>query len=79
MHLHDNDGIEDRHWLPFTGSVDWRRLAGIMARSAYGNCVSLESTVYNAPESRRDGFLAEALTAGQRLAEMIRLGRRDHT
>ena len=32
-HLHDNDGKEDRHWLPGDGIVDWKRLMPIL-RSA---------------------------------------------
>lgn len=25
-HLHDNDGSDDRHWLPGEGTIDWPRL-----------------------------------------------------
>jgi sugar phosphate isomerase/epimerase len=27
VHLHDNDGVNDQHKIPFTGTVDWNRLA----------------------------------------------------
>jgi len=26
MHLHDNDGVKDNHYLPFEGTIDWARL-----------------------------------------------------
>ena len=31
IHLHDNDGRSDQHRIPFTGTVDWPRLAGLIA------------------------------------------------
>ena len=35
VHLHDNDGLSDSHRPPFTGTVDWERLAKIIAGSSY--------------------------------------------
>lgn len=79
IHLHDNQGREDEHRLPFTGTVDWPRLAGILASSAYAKCVSLESNMGHEPASSEEDFLARAFTAGKRLQAMIaeaREGRR---
>ncbi len=71
LHLHDNDGQSDQHKIIFTGSVDWTRLAGILADSSYGKCVNCESCIHNTGLSSEAEFLARALAAGQRLQVMI--------
>jgi len=30
-HFHDNDGIEDKHWLVGAGTIDWRRIMSSLA------------------------------------------------
>jgi sugar phosphate isomerase/epimerase len=71
VHLHDNDGQGDQHRLPFTGTVDWPRLAGLLATSAYQKCVSLEVVRGNTGIEREEDFLAQAWTDGSRLTRMI--------
>lgn len=41
-HLSDNDGIEDRHWLPGDGVIDWSKLFEYFPRE-YKGAISLES------------------------------------
>ncbi|MDD4496000.1 MAG: sugar phosphate isomerase/epimerase [Eubacteriales bacterium] len=41
VHLHDNDGIDDWHALPFSGSIDWNDVATKLAESSYSG-VALE-------------------------------------
>lgn len=43
LHLHDNDGKADFHSLPFTGSVDWNKIAGQLNRLHYTGAVALET------------------------------------
>jgi len=71
IHLHDNDGSDDQHRLPFAGTVDWERLVRIIAQSSYTKCVNLESMMYTSPIKDEGVFLAEALRAGERISEMI--------
>lgn len=72
VHLHDNDGSADQHRLLFTGSVDWGRLAGILARSGYEKCVSMELSMRNEPYGDdEDAFLRKGFETGDRLAGMI--------
>ena len=47
----------------FTGTVDWGRLAGIMAASAYEGPVSQESRCASGYVDE-DAFLAQALATG---------------
>ncbi len=42
LHLNDNDGTGDQHQPPFMGTVDWDRVAGILATSSYDRELSFE-------------------------------------
>jgi sugar phosphate isomerase/epimerase len=74
VHLHDNDGAGDKHWVPFTGTVDASRLARMLATSGYHRCISLESSVSNIPEANKGTFVADAFRAAARLAAMVAAG-----
>jgi sugar phosphate isomerase/epimerase len=71
VHLHDNDGSADQHNLPFSGTVDWARLARIMAASAYSKCVSLEVSMHSSGIRDEPAFLARAFEAGKRFSRMV--------
>lgn len=71
VHLHDNDGTADQHLLPFTGTVDWRRLAAVMADSVYRKCVSMESAIGRTGIDDEQQFLRQAYERGMRFAQMI--------
>jgi sugar phosphate isomerase/epimerase len=71
VHLHDNNGNADQHKIPFTGTVDWQRLAEIMARSAYKKCVSMESNMHQHDIRDERAWLQQAYEAGARLTHMI--------
>ncbi len=72
VHLHDNDGTSDQHNLIFTGTVDWERLARILAQSAYGGPISSESNMGCSVITDEVLFLAKAFEAGTRLTEMVK-------
>lgn len=71
IHLHDNDGASDQHKPLFTGTVDWPRLAKILASSAYKKCVSMELSMRNAGIASETVFLENAFEEGSRFAAMI--------
>lgn len=71
LHLHDNDGTGDQHNLLFSGTVDWPRLASIIATSSYRKCVSMESNIHKSGIKREKTFLSRAFKAGTRFAGMI--------
>jgi sugar phosphate isomerase/epimerase len=75
LHLHDNDGKSDLHRVPYTGTVDWPRLSGIIAASGYGKCISMESNVHHEPDKEQRGFLARAHAAGTRITEAVSAAR----
>lgn len=43
LHLHDNDGVEDRHYAPFTGKFDWRGLCDSLRQTGYDADLSFET------------------------------------
>lgn len=71
VHLHDNDGTRDQHWVPFTGTVDFPRLTRLLAASSYSGCISMESNLRQTPDSAKPTFLSDAYRAGERLTEML--------
>lgn len=75
LHLHDNDGSADQHRPPFTGTVDWPRLAGIIAASSYAGCISMESSMKAWPVRDEDAFLSVCFEAGSRLRTMVERAR----
>ena len=71
VHLHDNDGTKDLHQLPFAGTLDWQKLARIMAESSYTKPVSMESSMHNSEIKDEDIFLKKAYETGARFSKMI--------
>ena len=43
LHLHDNNGKEDTHALPFTGCVDWSRITNKLKEIPYKGAIALET------------------------------------
>jgi sugar phosphate isomerase/epimerase len=76
VHLHDNDGAGDQHKLLFTGTVDWKRLARIMAASSYDKCVSMEVALRCMDIKDEAVFLQKTFETGTAFAEMVRGNRR---
>ena len=76
IHLHDNDGLSDQHKPLFSGTVDWKRLASAMARSAYNRCVSMELMTANAEYDSEETFLENAYQEGLRFTEMLASARK---
>ncbi len=43
LHVHDNDGIEDRHTMPYTGTIDWSSFGEALREIGFDGTVSLEA------------------------------------
>jgi sugar phosphate isomerase/epimerase len=71
VHLHDNDGTGDQHRLLFSGTVDWNRLARIMAESAYTKGVSMEVSMGRSGIQDEKDFLNNAFETGTAFSRMI--------
>jgi sugar phosphate isomerase/epimerase len=66
VHLHDNDGANDLHLLPFDGGIDWEAAMGRIAGSGYRGPLVLEVQTTGGDG---DVFLREALARGRKLAK----------
>ena len=88
LHLNDNDGVGDLHQPPFYGTLDWERVAKLVASSAYaGRPASFELTMRYTPFFDRDvppaeqpeknlqAFLADTYDRCRKVAEMIEAAR----
>jgi len=71
VHLHDNNGFDDQHKPLFSGTVDWQRLASIIASSGYRGPLTLETGIRNSGLADESLFLRQEHHAAQRLAAMI--------
>jgi len=71
IHLHDNDGEGDQHKLLFSGTVDWPRLASLLARSPYAKPVSMECSMARYEDWEETAFLARARETGESFAAMV--------
>ena len=45
MHVHDNNGIKDYHWLPGTGVIDWDDFSSALFEIGFDGTMSLETGV----------------------------------
>lgn len=43
LHLHDNNGTEDTHALPFTGTINWNKISQKLHSINYQGAVALET------------------------------------
>ena len=71
VHLNDNNGCSDQHLPPFSGRVGWRRLANIIAASAYTKPLSLEISMRYTETKDEKIYLQQAFDAGAHLTQMI--------
>ncbi len=72
VHLHDNDGTGDQHRIVGDGTVDWPRLAALLAASPYRKPLSFESNLGSYPKGADEReHLRRAFEAGSRLAQRV--------
>jgi sugar phosphate isomerase/epimerase len=71
VHLHDNDGTADQHLIPFTGTVDWERLAQILSCSPYTGPVNIETMMHKTGLTDEGDFLARTYAAATRVNHLV--------
>ena len=45
LHVHDNNGVSDLHWLPGTGVIDWKNFSAALHEIGFDGVFSLETNV----------------------------------
>ena len=83
LHLNDNDGSGDQHQPPFMGTVDWERMAKIIAESSYTDRpmsfeIGMRCTPGFEPElkgnqkpERVKAFLADAYARCEKVSKLV--------
>lgn len=69
LHLHDNDGIKDLHWLPFEGTIKWPAEMEMLSRTGYTGPLMLESI--SDGSIGPDAYLASAKAILDRLESFL--------
>ena len=80
VHLHDNDGTADQHQPPFYGTLDWPRLARLLAKAPLlaNKPLQFEVVTHNTPFHTPDGnpemlrkFLADCHERCEKVAQLV--------
>jgi len=71
-HLHDNDSNTDQHKLPFTGTLDWLSLTGVLTQVPSLRLLTFEVMTKAAGISDEKVFLKNAFKAAQQLTSMVK-------
>ena len=73
LHLNDNDGAGDRHWMPLDreGKADWPAIMRFIAESAYDKPLQMEIRSHPQRYGEHDDFLAKAYQTMQTLTGMM--------
>ena len=71
LHVHDNDGVRDLHWVPYRGVIDWADFSRALHEIGYEGTLSLETNVSKKlPPSVRPEW-EKALAATARALTMV--------
>jgi len=68
IHIHDNQGENDEHLIPFSGSFGWEGFAPVLARSPYDLPILMEPSLREAGDDA--DWLKKAYEAGNRFSIM---------
>lgn len=66
VHLHDNDGADDQHFMPFCGTIDWQALMNKIAKVGYSGAITLECGNGGGKETPEE-YLRKAYGAAKRI------------
>lgn len=70
LHIHDNEGSRDFHWLPYTGVTDWTAFNAALHEVGYQGVISLETSVSgNIPADIREYHEIGLCMMAKKLAE----------
>ena len=73
LHLSDNQGIKDDHWLPGEGIVQWEAVLQMLNNLNYTGSIMLEVLPKNPDSDMESDFLKRAYKIAYRFEESINL------
>ena len=73
LHIHDTDKIKDRHWLPYSGSINWEKVTDALGKIGYDGDFTMEAINFFAgvPDELVEASLKYACTTGRFLMNKI--------
>lgn len=72
LHVHDNNGRDDAHILPFQGSLDWDGFLNALREIGYDGCMSLETKIGDkTPEPMKENMQLSLAGIGRYLATKL--------
>lgn len=72
VHLHDNDGTEDQHLMPFDGTIKWKEVINNLKNANYAGPITLEICYRNEYlQSTVDEFYKKGYEIGNELAKIF--------
>ena len=73
LHVHDNNGREDQHKLPYDGIIDWADFARALREVNFSGVLSLETGYKkNLPEHLQEAYLHYAHETVAYIRELVR-------
>lgn len=72
VHLHDNNGQEDQHLLPFDGTLDWKHVVNLLNELNYDGPITMELVYRNDYLNMNvDDFYTKAYKTGLKIMELL--------
>ena len=72
LHVHDNNGRSDLHWLPGFGVINWTEFGNALKDIGYDGSLSLETQVNgNVPEKAREDLEKGLFSIAKAIAELV--------
>lgn len=59
LHIHDNDGKRDLHWLPYYGVTNWANFTSALKEIGYRGAITLETSVSDKMKSLPESLKKE--------------------
>lgn len=71
IHIHDNDGIDDEHKHPFSGTVEWHKVAKIIKELSYKGQIAVENFMKDYTHLKEEEFLNKTFEISSKFSKMI--------
>ena len=73
LHIHDNDLLRDKHWIPFAGDINWDAVIQALADIGYSGYFTLEADTHlnNFDESNLFEGCQQLARSARKLTEMF--------
>lgn len=71
IHLHDNDGLGDKHQIPFSGNINWEKLMKKLKEINYEGPLTCEAVIKN-PEISEEEYVYNIKQALEKLEKYIK-------